>query len=234
MQHRAYQPLLPCGNKYLQHKWDKTCYDMHKKKVKSAKPTISTTPPQTYGHLQLKMKKLKLEEERIAIIQRDNDMLLEKISFIMRTTGRIDNRNLYENRSLSSEKRQRELLRVTKENQIILERLSRCGPRYSVQQWQEDWLRTERYMESIARYPRSAALKKAQPKSMKQTAKEGKKEESKKEESHSEEEGQDDDEFVDGNKDVGKTEQEGSSGMHGAEIKTEMKDNDSHKESDQE
>ncbi len=34
MQHQAYQPVLPCVNKYLQYKWDKNCYEMHRNKVK--------------------------------------------------------------------------------------------------------------------------------------------------------------------------------------------------------
>ncbi|XP_041128455.1 sperm axonemal maintenance protein CFAP97D1-like [Polyodon spathula] len=155
MMHRAYQPVLPCGNKYLQEKWDKTYYDEHRKKVKSAKPMVNTTTPQTYGHLHLKMKKLKLEEERLSTIERDNSMLLEKMSNIMRTRGRIDNKNDYENKSLNREKRQQELLRVTRENHNILERLSSCGPQYSVKRWHEDWQRNEKYMENIARYPRS-------------------------------------------------------------------------------
>ena len=37
-----------------------------------------------------------LEEERLATIERDNRILLEKMSYIMRTRGRIDNRNNYE------------------------------------------------------------------------------------------------------------------------------------------
>lgn len=36
---------------------------------------------------------LKLEEERLATIERDNRILLEKMSQIMRTRGRIDNAN---------------------------------------------------------------------------------------------------------------------------------------------
>jgi E3 ubiquitin-protein ligase TRIP12 len=44
-------------------------------------------------HLHLKLKKLQLEEERLATIERDNRILLEKMSTIMRTKGRIDNRN---------------------------------------------------------------------------------------------------------------------------------------------
>lgn len=39
-----------------------------------------------------------LEEERLATIERDNRILLEKMSYIMRTRGRVDNRNNYEYR----------------------------------------------------------------------------------------------------------------------------------------
>ena len=60
-----------------------------------------------------------MEEERLATIERDNRILLEKMSFVMRTRGRVDNRNDYEHKSLNKTKRQRELLRVTHENQVI-------------------------------------------------------------------------------------------------------------------
>jgi E3 ubiquitin-protein ligase TRIP12 len=46
----------------------------------------------------MKLKKLQLEEERTATIERDNRILLEKMSHIMQTTGRIDNRNEYESK----------------------------------------------------------------------------------------------------------------------------------------
>lgn len=55
----------------------------------------------------------------MATIERDNRILLEKMSFVMRTRGRVDNRNDYEHKSLNKTKRQRELLRVTHENQVI-------------------------------------------------------------------------------------------------------------------
>lgn len=40
------------------------------------------------------------------------------MSHIMRTKGRVDNKNDYEHKSLNKTKRQRELLRVTHENQV--------------------------------------------------------------------------------------------------------------------
>uniref|UniRef100_A0A8D0AWN1 CFAP97 domain containing 2 n=1 Tax=Salvator merianae TaxID=96440 RepID=A0A8D0AWN1_SALMN len=152
--HRAYQPILPCGNKYLQQKWDKATYEEHKKKIQTAKPVVDTSMPPTYGHLHLKLRKLKLEKERLSIIERDNYLLLEKISYIMRTKGRIDNKNYYEAKSLNRRKREQELLRITQENGAILERIIKCEPQYKVQKWNEDWQQTVNYMNSIARYPR--------------------------------------------------------------------------------
>ncbi|XP_043364324.1 uncharacterized protein CFAP97D2 isoform X2 [Dermochelys coriacea] len=125
--HRAYQPSLPCGNKYLQQKWDKANYEEHKKR---------------------------LEKERLSVIERDNHLLLEKISCIMRTKGRIDNKNYCQAKSLNREKREKELLRVSQENRAILDRITKCEPQYQVQRWHEDWQRAEKYMDSIARYPR--------------------------------------------------------------------------------
>lgn len=36
-------------------------------------------------HLHLKLKKLQMEEERLATVERDNRILMEKMSYIMRT-----------------------------------------------------------------------------------------------------------------------------------------------------
>ncbi|KAF3843324.1 hypothetical protein F7725_002173 [Dissostichus mawsoni] len=52
-----------------------------------------------------------------------------------------------------TEKRQLELLRITKENQMILLHLSQCKSHYNVRSWHDDWLKTLKVMDSIARYP---------------------------------------------------------------------------------
>jgi hypothetical protein len=61
---------------------------------------------------------LQVEEERLAVVERDNRILLEKMSYIMRTKGKVDNWNQYHQKSLNKSRRQRELLRVTHENQV--------------------------------------------------------------------------------------------------------------------
>ncbi|XP_044284481.1 uncharacterized protein CFAP97D2 [Varanus komodoensis] len=170
--HRAYQPILPCGNKYLQQKWDKATYEKHKKKIQTAKPVIDTSTPPTYGHLHLKLRKLKLDRDRLSVIERDNRLLLEKISYIIRTTGRIDNKNEYEAKSLNREKRGQELLRISQENHAILERIIKCKPQYRVQKWNEEWQKTESYTNSIARYPRELCkLQDQKEKKLKKTPK---------------------------------------------------------------
>ncbi|XP_070173850.1 sperm axonemal maintenance protein CFAP97D1-like isoform X2 [Littorina saxatilis] len=152
--HRSYNSILPCQNKMLQQRWDTTYYNEHRRKVKDAAPMVDTKAPPTYMHLHLKLKKLQLEEERLATIERDNRILLEKMSYIMRTRGRIDNRNNYEYKSLNREKRQRELLRVTRENQEILKRINMRKPEYSVQVWAKDWEENQKFMDSISAFPK--------------------------------------------------------------------------------
>ncbi|XP_782551.2 uncharacterized protein CFAP97D1 [Strongylocentrotus purpuratus] len=153
--HKSYQSILPSHNRLLQQRWDQKYYDEHRQKVKEARPMVDTKPPTTYVHLHLKLKKLQLEEERLAVIERDNRILLEKMSVIMRTRGRVDNRNNYIHRSLNREKRQRELLRVTRENQEILRRILAREPEYNHLEWDRQWEENEQFMDNIARYPRN-------------------------------------------------------------------------------
>lgn len=48
----------------------------------------------------------------------------------------------------------RELLRVTKENQEILKRITERKPEYDHSKWQNDWDENQKFMDSIAHYPR--------------------------------------------------------------------------------
>lgn len=57
--------------------------------------------------------------------------------------------------SLNREKRQRELLRVTKENQQILNRITMREPEYSQRAWESDWRSSEKLMDNIGRYPKN-------------------------------------------------------------------------------
>jgi len=150
--HRNYQPVKPATNKLLKKRWDGAAHERHRDKIVSAKPVVDTKSPSTYMHLQYKMKKIQLEEERHQVIDRDNRILLEKMSAIMRTRGRVDNWNDYVPKSLNKHKRTRELIRVTLENQKILARIQSKAPQYSAKKWEEDWMETKKYMGHIRKY----------------------------------------------------------------------------------
>lgn len=55
--HKSFQPVLPCGNKLLQQKWDQTYYNDHQKLIKSAKPMVDNKPPPARPHIVSKLKK---------------------------------------------------------------------------------------------------------------------------------------------------------------------------------
>lgn len=123
--------------------------------MKSVKSIVDTKAPRTYVHMHLKLKKLQIEEERMSTIERDNRLLLEKMSQIIRTRGRVDNKNYYSYKSLNYEKRQRELTRVTRENQKILQKITGKDAEYSHQKLEADWRKHEQMMDNIARYPKN-------------------------------------------------------------------------------
>ncbi|XP_034859666.1 uncharacterized protein CFAP97D2 [Mirounga leonina] len=89
---RAPRPTLPCGSECLPGTWEKA-YQDHRRKVQDAQPLVDAHAPRSLSHLHLKLKKLKLEEERLATIDRDNRLLLAKLSCILRTRGQTDSRN---------------------------------------------------------------------------------------------------------------------------------------------
>ena len=56
-------------------------------------------------------------------------------------------------RSLNSEVRKKELMKITIENQNILRRLQEKTSNYSVNKWEEDFRETEKRMKSMCEYP---------------------------------------------------------------------------------
>ncbi|CAF0725761.1 unnamed protein product [Adineta ricciae] len=150
--HKSYQPIRPATNRLLQKKWDEKYHSEHQILVRDARPTIDTRPPRTYMHLHMKLKKLQLEEERTATIERDNRILLEKMAHTMRRTDNLDNRNYYSAKSLNQEKRRRELLRVSRENSTMAKRIVDRKPDLNRNDWSNSWSKNLAYLDNIAKY----------------------------------------------------------------------------------
>ena len=98
------------------------------------------------------MKKEQLLEERYAEIERDNRLLLEKMSFIMRHSSYDDNKNQYAH-SLNREQRKRELQRITRENQNILTRIQAAEPTYDHLAWVQHEKQHDEYLKNICELP---------------------------------------------------------------------------------
>lgn len=58
--------------------------------MQSALPAIDNHPPMNRNHVSHKLKKHQKENERIEKIEKDNLILLKRLSYIMRT-NRVDN-----------------------------------------------------------------------------------------------------------------------------------------------
>ncbi|KAM7415253.1 hypothetical protein PAMA_019868 [Pampus argenteus] len=151
--HRSYQPLKPVTNRYLQQRWDQDTFEYHRRKVSSVLPVVDTKGMRTPAHVQLKLKKMQLQDERLSIIDRDNRLLASKLADIVCSKGLVDHRNQYQLRSLNVDKRREELLLVSRQNQAIYQRITSRQSEYRRQLWLDDWERAERRRGDISRYP---------------------------------------------------------------------------------
>ncbi|KAL3321271.1 hypothetical protein Ciccas_000027 [Cichlidogyrus casuarinus] len=141
--HSAYYSVKPTANKYLQSKWDEKDFDGHIKRI--------------HKHLEVI---LKLVEERHHTIEKENRMLVEKMTRIMRTAGGIDNINNYVPKSLNLRKRQLDHLQIFRENKGIVERMleqrksqKNTHEDFGIRSWKECWKDTLKYMDNISKFP---------------------------------------------------------------------------------
>jgi hypothetical protein len=108
------------GSSLLEEKWDARAFTMHRQRVRAARSTVDTKQPQSYSHVRSQSKKRQEDDVRFAQIEKDNRKLLEHMTHIMRSKGRVDHYNNYQPRSTNSWKRQMEFDRIARENEVRL------------------------------------------------------------------------------------------------------------------
>ncbi|XP_063819640.1 sperm axonemal maintenance protein CFAP97D1 isoform X1 [Pseudophryne corroboree] len=126
-------------NNTLKIKWDNYHYQCHMSRVRNAKSEIDNKPPWIPLHHCIQMKKIQMEKERLAVIERANQLLLGKISQIMRGPGAVDNWNTCYLWSLSRRKCNKDIVRITTENQKIYKRIEESKPSYDHKKWEDEW-----------------------------------------------------------------------------------------------
>ena len=144
---------IPVGNKQCHARHVKKCQENHRRKLAEMKCSIDNKAPKRHPHLRKNLKKEQLMEERFARIERENRILLEKMSFIMQQdTMDMKAESVKYSKSLNKNLRKRELAKITKENQLILRRIQTRQPTYDHLQWEEDARRNREYGENVREY----------------------------------------------------------------------------------
>eukprot|EP00800_Vazella_pourtalesii_P007978 TRINITY_DN211_c0_g1_i11.p1 TRINITY_DN211_c0_g1~~TRINITY_DN211_c0_g1_i11.p1 ORF type:complete len:452 (-),score=65.35 TRINITY_DN211_c0_g1_i11:545-1900(-) len=151
--HLSYQPTLPTHNKLLQKRWDDKYYAEHLRRVKTAGHMVATASPRQHPHIVNKLKKQQRESERLEVVQRDNDTLINHMATIMDRGSYVDHRNEYKHWSLNYGKRVDESLRIQDENKKMLTRIKSRPANYRVSEWEADRAEKERLISMITTHP---------------------------------------------------------------------------------
>ena len=144
------------GNQVAAKKYDQYCQRLHQKRIRTMKACIDNKAPTRPTHMKKNLKREQLMEERYAQIERENRLLLEKMSAIMQGGHGIDNRLRKPDNvgtSMNKSYRKKELQRITQENQAILRRIQACEPALNRAVWEEDRRQNEKLLRRICENP---------------------------------------------------------------------------------
>ena len=154
---------IPVSSKLISKKINEKNMQIHLQKLQNIKSSISRAPPQSFSHLKSNKKKLQVYETKLTEIERENRMLLEKLTTIMKTnshTAQISEKPTP--KSLNRDFRKRELVKITIENQALLKRLQGQKPTYNRQLWENDRKQHELYLKNISEYGTVSFIKSPQ------------------------------------------------------------------------
>jgi len=119
------------------------------------RPQVDTTVPTVchLDHLRNNLKREQLLEERYYDIDRENRILLQKMSDIMRNASYSGESAKGGPPSLNRDSRKTELMRITHENQAILKRIQQAQPVYNHVAWEDSYRKSGAYLRNSAEYP---------------------------------------------------------------------------------
>jgi len=143
---------IPTSNKLITKKIHDRHMQIHQSKIQNMKSSISRQAPQTFSHLKSNKKKIQVHEDKLSEMERQNRILLDKLTHIMKTNNH-DGKNTAGPRSLNRDMRKRELVKITIENQAFLKRLQDQKSTYDRNLWEGDRKKHELYLKNICEYP---------------------------------------------------------------------------------
>ncbi|KAI9207107.1 KIAA1430-like protein-domain-containing protein [Polychytrium aggregatum] len=159
--YRHFQPLHPTCSRILELKWDRDLRKLHKDKLKKVQHTVDNAEPKLYLHLHLKLKKLQKEQDRMAEIERNNLILVDRMSHVWSDQSRkkLLERPNYSH-SLNSYSRKQREKKIKAQNSVMAKRLEKKEPHLDHLRWDADRRRHLGYLDSISSYPNSYEFEK--------------------------------------------------------------------------
>ncbi|ELT94151.1 hypothetical protein CAPTEDRAFT_214127, partial [Capitella teleta] len=136
------------ASKLLQKKWEDRQYKQHVQKIAAIKPLVDNGQPKKLPHLVVRLKKVQKDEEQQEKIDRENHLLLDKMTHIMRHKGSVDHWNdHYYKKGLHQHYREKEQERIHEENLGIAKRLGKVRPIYDLTDWENSYIKHEYYLD---------------------------------------------------------------------------------------
>ena len=142
---------IPVSNKILKRRWDEHLQALHQEKLRTMKSSVDAGKPSTLGIIKGRAKREQIMEDRYQVIERENKMLLDKMTNIMQ--GSAQRSSPTSKKSLNKELRKRDLIKITLENQALLKRLTDKQPSYRTEKWEGERVETEKLLENICEFP---------------------------------------------------------------------------------
>jgi E3 ubiquitin-protein ligase TRIP12 len=145
---------IPVANKICHRKEQARDDARMRMRIDHARPGIDMRPPATchLQHMRVNLKREQLLEDRYLEIDRENRILLQKMSDVMRKPA-FEIRPPAQGRSITKDRRKLDLIRITQDNQALLRRIQTTQPVYRHLQWEEAYRRNELYLRNACEYP---------------------------------------------------------------------------------
>lgn len=145
--HRA----IPVSNKLLSKKWEENNQKIHADKLRQMQSRVNSDRPAQFAHLKYKAKRDQMLEDRFTEIERENRILLEKMSSIMnKKKNQGEGLGL---KSLNKTARRERVGKIAMDNQALLKRLQEKKPCYSTHEWKEDRRKKVNILRNIGDFP---------------------------------------------------------------------------------
>lgn len=139
-------------NKIIAKKTEERNKIYFERRMKGITCSIDRETPLSFRNMHNNPKKQQQHNEKMAEIERENKILLEKLTHIMHSPKSPTQRE-FKIKSLNKDLRKQELVRITIENQWMIKRISEKKSNYSRKEWNESRKKQEYYLKTMSQYP---------------------------------------------------------------------------------